>query len=193
MEITNLSENSEDFTGNVWLLSDQENILIDAGTGDSWNMIKELEKVDKVVVTHSHHDHVDNLPKIVDRFDPEVFAFEPDNLPVNAEKLDEGREIDLGGVRFRAIHTPGHRNDSICLYSPAEKILFTGDLVFPGGSFGRTDLAEGDREILIESIEKIAELDVEKFYPGHDGSVKEDANDWINKSLEEAKKREPKY
>lgn len=194
MDIENLTEDSTDFTGNVWKLENNgEVVLIDAGTGDSWKTVKELETVEKVVITHSHYDHVDNLPKIKDMFDPEVHAFEPSNLPVDAEELDEGEEIDLGGVRFRAIHTPGHRDDSICLYSEEEKMLFTGDLIFPEAGFGRTDLEGGDRDRLIESIKKVVELDVEEFYPGHDRAVREEANEWIRKSLEEAEKKEPKY
>lgn len=194
MKIDNLTADTEDFTGNVWRLErDGETVLVDAGTGDSWKAIRELEKIDKVVITHSHYDHVDNLPKIVDKFDPEVYSFEPSNLPVDAEELGEDEEIDLGGLRFRSIHTPGHRDDSICLYSSKEKILFTGDLIFREGGFGRTDLEGADRDLLIESIEKIAGLNVEEFYPGHDGAVTSEANQWIEKSLEEAKKREPKY
>ncbi len=195
MKVTNLAEDTEDFTGNVWLLENgNEKILIDAGTGDSWQEIEKLESVNKVVITHSHYDHVDNLPKIADRYSPEIYAYEPSNLPVtDVKELEEGEEIELGGVSFSVIHTPGHKDDSICLYSRGEKLLFTGDLIFPEGGFGRTDLEEGDRDLLIESIQKIVELDVEEFYPGHDGAVSENANDWIEKSLEEAKKHEPKY
>lgn len=193
MKVENLAEDSEDFTGNVWKISNGETVLIDAGTGDSWEEISRLEEVDKVVVTHSHYDHVDNLPKIMDKFEPEIYAFEPDNLPVEAQKVSEGDEIGLAGSKFEVFHTPGHGDDSICLYSKDEEVLFTGDLIFPEAGFGRTDLEEGDREKLIESIEKISKLDVEKFYPGHENAVTEEADEWIKKSLIEAKKREPKY
>jgi glyoxylase-like metal-dependent hydrolase (beta-lactamase superfamily II) len=194
MEIFNLAADSEDFTGNVWKFeNDSETVLIDAGEGDVLRKIQELEKIDKIVVTHSHHDHVNNLPEILESFDSEVFAYEPGNLPVEAEEISEEEKIELAGLELKVFHTPGHKDDSICLYSPEEKILFTGDLIFPDGSFGRTDLAEGDRDLLIESIEKISELDVERFYPGHDGAVLEDANQKISGSLENARKRESKY
>ncbi len=194
MEITNLAENSEDFTGNVWLLKGgDEHVLIDVGTGDSWENIRELESVDKVVFTHSHYDHVDNLPKVVDKFDPEVHAFEPDNLPMDVEKLEENDSIDLAGSNFEVYHTPGHKDDSVCLYSPEEKILFTGDLLFPEGGFGRTDLEEGNRDQLIESIEKVVGLEVSEMYCGHDEAAVENVEKQIQKSLEEAKKREEKY
>lgn len=193
MKITNLAENSEDFTGNVWLIDDSETVLIDAGEGDCWEQIRQLDDIDKVVVTHSHHDHIGNLEAVVEKFSPEIFAFEPGNLPVAAEKISEEDNLYISGTSFEVIHTPGHKDDSICLYSEDKRILFTGDLIFPEGSFGRTDLAEGDREVLIESIEKITQLDVMKFYPGHDGSVTQEANNYIEKSLENARKRKSKY
>lgn len=193
MEIRNLAENTEEFTGNIWLMENGETVLIDTGTGDAWNNIRELEQVDKVVLTHSHYDHVDNLPKIDDAYSPEIFAFEPENLPVKAEKLTEGEKIELCGSSFQIFHTPGHKDDSICLYSKEEKILFTGDLVFPDGGFGRTDLEEGDRELLIESIKKLTDLEVKKMYCGHEPAALENVEEQIAKSLEEARKRESKY
>lgn len=209
MKVENLCRNTEDFTGNVWLVrrnskefrgsqkpetvSSSETVLVDAGTGDCWKNIEKLESVDKVVLTHSHHDHVDNLPRIKDLFSPEIYAYEPDNLPVNSKRLEEGDTVKFGDTEFEVFHTPGHKDDSICLYSKKEKMLFAGDLLFPEGSFGRTDLEEGDRDLLIQSIEKIAELDVEKMYCGHDEAVLSNANSQIQESLEAAKKKEPKY
>lgn len=190
-----MAEGSEEFTGNTWKISvNSEVVLIDTGTGsDCWERISQLNKVNKVVVTHSHYDHIGHLERIVEKYGSEVYAFKPENLTADAEKLDEENQIELAGKNFQVFHTPGHKDDSICLYNGDEKVLFTGDLIFPDGSFGRTDLEEGDRDQLIDSIEKIADLDVESFYPGHDGAVTEDANESIQKSLENAQKREPKY
>ncbi len=191
MNIENLSEGAEDFTGNVWMIQNGENVLVDAGTGDVWNQIKRMESIDKVVVTHSHYDHVDNLPKILDKYSPEVYSYRPENLPVEAKKIEEN--INIADLEFEVIHTPGHKDDSICLYSPEAKILFTGDLIFPKGSFGRTDLEEGDRELLIRSIEEIANLEVESFYPGHENAVESGAEEQIKRSLAQAREREQKY
>lgn len=193
MEITNLAEDSEDFTGNVWLLeASGETVLIDVGEGDCWENIRELDKVDKVVITHSHHDHVDNLDGVVEKYMPEVFAFEPSNLGLEASEIGEGDELEICGESFEVFHTPGHKDDSICLHSESG-IVFTGDLVFPDGSFGRTDLDEGDRDTLIESIRKLVDLEVEAFYPGHGEAVEKDAEKSIKASLLNAEKREPKY
>lgn len=194
MDIRNLADNSEDFTGNVWLLeTEDEKVLVDVGTGDSWERIAELENVDKVEITHSHYDHVDNLPKVSDKFSPEIYAYRPENLPVKAKELNEGESLELCGTRFEVFHTPGHKDDSICLYSSEEKILFTGDLLFPDGGFGRTDLEEGDRDLLIRSIEKVVDLEVEGMYCGHEEAATENVEEQIENSLKNARKKEPKY
>lgn len=190
MDVENLAAGVEAFTGNVWNF---DATLVDVGEGEAvLERIRDRD-VETVVVTHSHHDHVDNLPAVVEAHDPEVHAFEPGNLPVDAEPLADGDELVLGGVAFEVLHTPGHKDDSICLHAPAERVLFSGDLVFPGGAFGRTDLEEGDRDRLIKSLERVAELDVEELYAGHGEAVREHADEGIAGSLTAAKRREPKY
>lgn len=213
MQIQNLAADADSFTSNAYLLDNTT--LIDTGADDI--VLEHLEDtaIDTVVITHSHWDHIENLPTIIERFDPTVHAFEPGNLPggVEAEKISDGDTISLGATNapFLVIHTPGHKNDHVCLYNPDENILFSGDLIFPGGSFGRTDLDEGDRDTLINSIQRIADLDVQELYAGHseierfrastetqksfehDEPMTEDVNQQIQDSLMNAKKHEPKY
>lgn len=189
----NLAADADEFTSNTYLVDNTA--LVDTGAADIVLERLEDKQVETVVITHSHHDHIEHLETIVSRFDPTVYAFEPVNLPVDAEKLSDGDTVTLGAANtpFIAIHTPGHKNDHVCLYSPDEHALFSGDLIFPDGAFGRTDLEEGDRDLLIDSIERITDLDVQAMYPGHDAPTTEDVNQQIQESLAEAKKREPKY
>ena len=84
--------------------------------------------------------------------------------------LKDGDIIDLGDASLTVIHTPGHTPGSICLYDPVSKVLFTGDTVFEGGSFGRTDIG-GDEEQMIASLEKLTKVDAAALYPGHGGAV----------------------
>lgn len=192
MKVERLTEEVEDFTGEIWFLPETKT-LIDVGTGSSWKKISELEEIDNVLITHSHRDHVDNLEKLLEQFSPDVYAKDPDNLDVEAEKISDGGLLELDGFKIKVIHTPGHKDDSVCFYLGSEKILFAGDLIFPDGGFGRTDLDEGDRDTLIDSIKKISELDVKRMYTGHGKAVTENANQQIEKSLQEARKHESKY
>lgn len=71
-------------------------------------------------------------------------------------------------LKLKVFHTPGHSPDSLCLYWPKEKALLTGDLIF-ALSVGRTDIGGGSFPLLTQSIERMAELDIEYLLPGHMG------------------------
>jgi glyoxylase-like metal-dependent hydrolase (beta-lactamase superfamily II) len=87
---------------------------------------------------------------------------EPDIL------LNDGDILEIGELKFRVIHTPGHSKGGICLFG--EGVLFSGDTLFRYG-IGRTDLARagGDYDTIIASIRnKILTLNDETtVYPGH--------------------------
>ena len=59
--------------------------------------------------------------------------------------------IEVGGLRFNVIETPGHTPGGVSFYEPAEKVLFSGDALF-AGAIGRTDHPGGDYEMLMKSI-----------------------------------------
>ncbi len=81
--------------------------------------------------------------------------------------LDEGETIEIGKLRLRVIHTPGHSQGGICLYGHGA--VFTGDILFVG-AVGRTDLAGGSARAMRAAIrEKLFDLPDETIvYPGHD-------------------------
>lgn len=82
--------------------------------------------------------------------------------------LEKDKDIKMGDLKIKIIKTPGHTPGSICLYLKEEKILFVGDLIFKGGSIGRTDFSYGDKGKLKESLQKIAKLPKEVLvYSGH--------------------------
>jgi glyoxylase-like metal-dependent hydrolase (beta-lactamase superfamily II) len=79
--------------------------------------------------------------------------------------LREG-DLIIGEHSFEVIATPGHSPGSICLYWPAKKALFTGDLVF-NQSIGRTDLPGGNGGMLKESLKRISGMDIDYLLCGH--------------------------
>lgn len=85
----------------------------------------------------------------------------PDDL------LEEGPVRYLADVEIHALHTPGHTEGSTTFHLPAEKLLFTGDLLF-AGNIGRVDLPGGDPLEMEASLRRVAELPAEtRVYPGH--------------------------
>lgn len=79
--------------------------------------------------------------------------------------LKDGDVLDLGGMKLKIIHTPGHSPGGICIL--ADKVLFSGDTLFRG-SVGRTDFDGGSDKDLIKSVKKLLKLDENiVVYPGH--------------------------
>ena len=76
--------------------------------------------------------------------------------------------IEVGGLRFNVIETPGHTPGGVSFYEPAEKVLFSGDSLF-AGDIGRTDHPGGDYEMLMKSIlGKLVTLEGSvTVFPGH--------------------------
>ena len=89
--------------------------------------------------------------------------------------LEDGEDIEFGGMKLKVIHTPGHSPGSICLYgeTPDGPILVSGDTLFNLG-IGRTDLPGGGyREILENIVQKLWPLpDDTRVFPGHGPATK---------------------
>jgi len=122
--------------------------------------------VSHVINTHSHHDHVEGNDAVVERTHAKVVAHQ--SSPVRKDlSVKDGDAIEVGSLRIKAIHTPGHCSDHICLL--VEGKVLTGDTLFVG-ECGRTDLVGGDAGAMYDSLfNKLMILDDSiEVYPGHD-------------------------
>jgi hydroxyacylglutathione hydrolase len=173
--ISNLAQGVQAFTSNVYLVTGDRTVLVDPGA--NFDVVAALDErvdeLDAVVLTHTHRDHVGNLEAVKTAFDVEVWGYDTSFDGVDHAIADE-ETVVLGDHKYVALHTPGHKDDHLCLYSADAGVLFAGDLVFQNGSFGRTDLEEGDRRTLIESIDRLVDRlspDLAEMHTGHGPSV----------------------
>lgn len=173
--ITNLAAGQQVFTSNVFLVTGERTVLVDVG--DNFDVCaattEYVDEIDAVVLTHTHPDHIGNLDEVVETFDVDVWGFDPE-FPGVDHAIDDEASVQLGDHHYTALHTPGHKNDHLCFYARGPGTLIAGDLVFANGGFGRTDLEEGDRQQLIESLERVQDTvdsDLSELHCGHGPSV----------------------
>ncbi len=124
-----------------------------------------------LVVTHVHPDHLGGAPQLLERFGPRTVRKMPwpgrdERFPVEITPLLDGGVIETDGITLRAIHTPGHAQDHLCFYLEEERALFTGDVILGVGTTV-IPLDGGDMRLYLETLERLAGLDVERIYPGH--------------------------
>lgn len=188
--IRNLAAGQPGMTSNAFLVAGERAVLVDVGSGfDIVSAVHEhVDDLAAVVLTHTHPDHIGNLDDVTGAFGVDVWGYDPDHEAVDHALADD-TEVQLGDHTYDVLHTPGHKDDHVCLYSPASGVLFAGDLVFANGGFGRTDLAEGDRQRLVDSIERL--LDhveaVDVLHCGHGPSVTANPRQDIETALRAAR------
>jgi len=123
-------------------------------------------KVTYVINTHSHHDHIEGNQAVAKRTGAKILAHE--KAPTRKDVgVKDGDTVEVGTLRVKVLHTPGHCPDHICLLVDSK--LMTGDLLFVG-ECGRTDLTGGSSGEMYNSLfNKILPLDdAIEVYPGHD-------------------------
>lgn len=198
--IHNIARDVDAFTSNAFLVApeargehgaDGRTVLVDAGANfDAVSHLEgDVDHLDAVVLTHTHPDHVGNVDAIRERFDVETLGFDDSHDAVDTA-LADGEVVRIGADEYRALHTPGHAVDHLCLYAPSSGVLFAGDLVFAEGGFGRTDLPGSDRATLVESIDRLLDVvraDLQVIHAGHGPSVVDDPVRTIERALEMAR------
>jgi hydroxyacylglutathione hydrolase len=126
-------------------------------------------RIERVLETHTHADHLSGhgrfalehgLPVAIHPLAEPDYPFEP---------LEDGQVVQVGAVRVRVEHTPGHRPEH-CSFVVDDELALTGDSMFVGAA-ARPDLAVAAREgaeDLYHSLGRLLDLgDDVRIYPGH--------------------------
>jgi Zn-dependent hydrolases, including glyoxylases len=178
MKIFNLTEKSQLYTSNAYLVLgswnalDDVNTLIDTGSDDA--VIQRIEsintglgkrKVDQVILTHTHSDHTAALKVVKDAYNPAILAFNI-HLKSVTQSIGDGDILKIGDAQFEVFHITAHSYDSVCLFCETEGILFSGDTTFPI-DFENAALSDENADVL----QRLAGRKVRIMYPGH-GTVR---------------------
>lgn len=142
-------------------------------------MLKLAEKhgvtITDILLTHSHHDHINGVNNVLDKYDAELHLLNIEAEFWGAElgkpSLHHGGDtIQLGETEIEMLHTPGHTPGSVCYL--VDDQLITGDTMFVFGC-GRCDLTGGDPEIMFSTLRHLKEIlpGSTVIHPGHDYAV----------------------
>jgi glyoxylase-like metal-dependent hydrolase (beta-lactamase superfamily II) len=148
-----------------------------------------IETVEAILITHTHFDHVGAVAPVARETGAPVYCPERETVvlanimdyvpwpgfgPFESYEAEHtvagGETLELAGLHFDVIFTPGHSPGHVTYALADDKALFSGDVLFQG-SVGRVDLPGGDWPTLLRSIETLVDSFSEDttVYPGHMG------------------------
>ena len=129
-------------------------------------------KLDFILNTHHHFDHVDGNLKLKKKFDAKILGFHLDKkrIPGIDILLEDNQETSIGNLKFKVIFIPGHTSGHVAFYFEKENVVFTGDTLF---SLGCGRIFEGTHKEMFSSLNKLKRLPLEtKIYCGHEYTKK---------------------
>ena len=176
---------------NCYLLASAEKnaALVDPGD-DAQRIAKAVEEqgltVKQIWVTHGHFDHIGAVKELAKKYGAKVYASKLEEKLLGSSQLnragfrygddqrfqvvadhwlEDGDILRLDELEAKVIATPGHSAGSICFL--CGDVMFSGDTLF-AGDIGRCDLFSGNYQTMLQSLEKLKQLEANyHVLPGH--------------------------
>lgn len=137
-------------------------------------------KITDVLLTHSHHDHINGIAELLNRHDAELHILSEEYRFWDSQEFQPslhsgGDVIKLGETQIKVLHTPGHTPGSACYHIGDD--LITGDTLFVFGC-GRCDMHGGSPEQMLNTLKDMqAKLPSNTLiHPGHNYAVQPTAS-----------------
>jgi len=180
------------FENNVYVVrskSTGDAVLVDAANEHELLLdVSRASGVRRVLTTHGHWDHIQAVTPLRDAgIEIAVGPDDAADLPSYDLLINDDDVEEVGDVRIRAVHTPGHTPGSVCFLLDGEPVLLSGDTLFPGGP-GNTKTSGADFSTIIRSIDErlftLAEDTI--VMPGHGldttiGTERPHLQEWIDR------------
>jgi glyoxylase-like metal-dependent hydrolase (beta-lactamase superfamily II) len=166
-----------DVDNNVWLVGDDETVVIVDAAHDATKILEAVggRDVTAIVCTHAHNDHVNAARELVAATGAPVCLHPDDamlwevvNPDLEYVELRDGDVVHVAGVDLRVLHTPGHSPGGVCLVADELGVVLSGDTLFHGGP-GATGRSFSDFPTILDSIrERLLSLPPEtRVLTGH--------------------------
>lgn len=199
-------------TTNTYVVGEERLVVIDPATPEAseqerlFELLDALQaegrRVERVLVTHHHHDHVGAVQATAERYQVPVAAHpltleRLPHAPREAQALEDGARIELGsapdgsaGWHLEALHTPGHDRGHLAFLESRYRSVFLGDLASTVSTIV-IDPPEGHLATYLASLRRVAGLDLGRGHPAH-GPVAREATALLEHYLEHRGRREDK-
>lgn len=215
-----LAAEAQDLKGIYWVedagacsgvyVLEEGRTLIDVGNMyglvDELQDLGPLDRIERILLTHSHFDHVGGVEEIYQLVSPDIYihplareylALHREPFPSFFKALDGENKIKLvqdgdvidGDPPLRVIHTPGHTAGDLCFFDESSGALFSGDAVLPqkeklAGILSKPDEVCGGRMVdKVKALQRLLQLPVRHLLPGHGRPVFDKGMDQIKISL----------